>query len=823
MAAPTGETSIYASKDKTAQIRVKVGLDYPALPAIKEADFSTALGAADFAFSWLTAAPSVASSKALIQMKGTPPFEWIRTREHWFPADYNTPFKLTIGVEFPATDPIYTPFFIVGGIENNLADLDEPLIVYQQGSAMEDAVGGSVDPANNGEVRTISGFGEQDFTSGYTPGTEIVYEVEWDPNLTTNAAKLTIKQDTVSIYSTSSALLAHRPEYVQFGWSWGTEVARVSDTQLTARSRSYANGDAIPASGTEASPTVLMRITQLSVEALGTEPYEARDYPAWIRRNNLISNGHFNSATTGWAAVGSATPTRDTAIRREGTGGLKVVTTGGGANEGAGQSASVTVDASTQYTISCFFRQEASGSVIIRAAEYSAADSLLTSQSSSAIDLTAATGNDGWTHQTFTFTTGASTAGVRVQLLTSGTAAITFYADEVMLELGDTATLSEADGETWAILPPKLVSSLQVRRTRIGMGDTFSMSLIDDTTTGFDTQRWNERPILIDTKVGAATWKRQIAAYALSHQVSRTADSQSIEVAGRSIATYRLDTFLSRMYYGEDAVGTEIDGVNYGYDLNGIWNDLLDVAEAMHGSPLGALATDIQAMGIIPASIGTGGQSLLSTFTSLFDQVGYEYWMRYATSSTERYGAVVANAWDLGSGTADHTFALEEVFGYDLTEDVEAGPGQVSYRANLLVTDLLGLYSFWNIPTSATFPSAPYPAKAPVLSDSLSFARPTQATALQNLIDEDGSNVNGGVAQHRWRLEVAARRALRFRVVAQDWLEPSDEIAITNGPGQLSGETWVVDTIDMTYRAEEFVSQVQCRTSDWYNAARRGA
>lgn len=832
MTAPTGgEIAVYASKDKSAQARIKVGLDYPALPQSKSADFSTTLSTADFATSWLTAAPAVDSNEIVFYSRGYPPYEWVRPREHWFPADLNQPFRLTWGVKYPQTDPVYSPVIIVGTLLGTLADSNEPVMMYQQGSASTD-LGAMADYAEEGDIQIFTLGAEQGSVPIAYTASELVFTLDWDPLKAVNSNIMEFKQGVTTIYAgdPTAFLLPPsgrpRPFFIQFGWPWETQVARVTDAQLTTRSRSYSKGDAIPALGSTGTPVEVMRITQFSVATLGSEPYESRTYPEWIRERSRVTNGTFNSNITGWAAVGSATPTQDTGIRREGAGAMKVVTTGGGANEGAGRSSSDAVSASTEYTISCFFRQEASGSVIIRAAEYNAADSFLTSQSSSAIDLTTATGNDGWTHQTYTFTTGASTAGVRLQFLTSGTAAITFYVDEAMLELGDTATLSEENNETWAIIPANKLESFQVRRTRAGMGDDFSISLMDDGGDGFDTQRWNERPVLIDTKVGTAAWKRQIAGYALSYVVARTPTSLKVSVRGKCIATYRLDTFLNRSYYGADSVGdnVELDAVNIGYNIGEIIDDLIEVSNAMHGSPLGNLDTTIQAISIIPYNISTGGHSLLQVFTTLFDQCAQEYWLAYTTSGSSQYGNIIGNAWDLGSGTADHTFALEEAIDWRLVEDVEAAPGQVSYRQNFLVDDYSGRYSIlMQLPTTGTSPTLPYPVKAPVLTDSLSFAKSNQVTAFQVLLDENGSNYIGGVAPLRMRLEATGRRMATFTVVAQDWLEPSDEVAVTSAPGQLSGETWVVDSLEISGSADSLTTRVVARTSDWLNAILRSS
>jgi hypothetical protein len=90
-------------------------------------------------------------------------------------------------------------------------------------------------------------------------------------------------------------------------------------------------------------------------------------------------------------------------------------------------------------------------------------------------------------------------------------------------------------------------------------------------------------------------------------------------------------------------------------------------------------------------------------------------------------------------------------------------------------------------------------------------------------VGKDNETILGGIAQHRFRYEASYRRRATVLLAAQDWVEPSDELAFTDVAGQLAGETWVVSTINLSLTEGQLDVRVDCRTSRWYAAARRAA
>jgi hypothetical protein len=283
---------------------------------------------------------------------------------------------------------------------------------------------------------------------------------------------------------------------------------------------------------------------------------------------------------------------------------------------------------------------------------------------------------------------------------------------------------------------------------------------------------------------------------------------------------------MSRVYTGaEDA----IEAVNYGYTIDMILDDLVDASDKVDGSPLGATDTDVEAPDIVPSDIGTGGDSLLTTFVELCDECAQEYVVRYATSGTGRYGEINVNAWTLGTGTPGYTFrgkgsaSAANVAAATLVEDSQEGPGQVSYRQNLPVVDKNTLVNTFKVPAAALFPTFPYPANARVMSSSIAFAKSVQATGLQALTDQAGGTINGGVAMHRWRAENTRRRQLTLECYEHDWMDPTDEIALDDpsGTGVATTESWVIDGYRLRVEDGQMTAELRCLTADWFTAIRR--
>lgn len=154
---------------------------------------------------------------------------------------------------------------------------------------------------------------------------------------------------------------------------------------------------------------------------------------------NLVSNGGFETNTTGWAAFGAATLVgRNTTNKKFGAASCEVLCASS-AQQGI-RLTGITVAASTQYTYSAW----------ILAAENINCVLTLTDN----IDQGLASGNlavpaNAWTRISYTATTDShTTRDLRVEAKDS-VGAHTFYVDGVQLELGAVATpYIETDGAT---------------------------------------------------------------------------------------------------------------------------------------------------------------------------------------------------------------------------------------------------------------------------------------------------------------------------------------------------------------------------------------
>lgn len=155
--------------------------------------------------------------------------------------------------------------------------------------------------------------------------------------------------------------------------------------------------------------------------------------------------------TTGFNVSSGTTISRDTTEYWHGAASLKVVTDGSIANQGVATSgAATTVSPNTKYSCSAWVK--GSGSVLIRGR-----DDTGTFTDSSAITLTSA-----WQRLTVTHTTSATAANMWLSVLTSGTQAITFYADGLQIEQKAYATEFVLGGITRLDSPQVLASSRQL-------------------------------------------------------------------------------------------------------------------------------------------------------------------------------------------------------------------------------------------------------------------------------------------------------------------------------------------------------------------------
>jgi len=154
---------------------------------------------------------------------------------------------------------------------------------------------------------------------------------------------------------------------------------------------------------------------------------------------NLISNGDFESGTSGWSGKGSGTIARNdtTAIGAASGVGSLAVTTTAAANDGA--FFNYTFAASTQYTLSLYARSTSGTVSTISIGHQDVATTDINCLTSQSITTT-------WTRYTCTFTTGGTiTPPTQIYIKQSDATARTFYIDAVQLEQASSASSFQAN------------------------------------------------------------------------------------------------------------------------------------------------------------------------------------------------------------------------------------------------------------------------------------------------------------------------------------------------------------------------------------------
>lgn len=145
---------------------------------------------------------------------------------------------------------------------------------------------------------------------------------------------------------------------------------------------------------------------------------------------NVITNGSFETNTTGWTVKGAASGiARDTTQKYIGNAGMAITTT---AAIGDGAKFNYTLSPSTAYTLSFFVKQASGGASFL---SYGRQDN------GSDIDCgTNVSIGTQWTRVSCTFTTGGTIGSSNIYLKQSDATARTIYIDAVQLQAGSTAT-----------------------------------------------------------------------------------------------------------------------------------------------------------------------------------------------------------------------------------------------------------------------------------------------------------------------------------------------------------------------------------------------
>jgi hypothetical protein len=398
------------------------------------------------------------------------------------------------------------------------------------------------------------------------------------------------------------------------------------------------------------------------------------------------------------------------------------------------------------------------------------------------------------------------------------------------------------DNETWAIIPKSQIANIHttVGRSLNQPFDSFEVELLrslasdpDVTPNLFKNDLFSHRPIVIDSRIGEdatstwTDWRRHICGII----EPKAQDGMRISLSGRDRPSVKLDTFFARGYFDVD-IDTSVqdgpaDGALNGLTLDQIFQDLVDVADALYGDKLGATTSLLRLIDQAPQMLSSGGGALVSVLQEWVDRAAQELWREYAVSGDARYGRLRTNLWTL-AGSTEYGFR-----GYGSTNpnicapgisfinDPRKGPGQAYLRNDSPAVPAEGR-NIEQIAVLGNFPTFAYPPNDRVLNDSYGQHADISVSSLLPLRDKNNNIIPGGVAMHRYRMENSFRRAIEFTVVGHNWMQPSQIVTIddTTGTGITTAETWVIDNIDTTISGGTLKARIQCTSTDWLKAIR---
>lgn len=165
----------------------------------------------------------------------------------------------------------------------------------------------------------------------------------------------------------------------------------------------------------------------------------------WPAATNLVTNGGFETDTTGWEGTGAAIA-RITTDSKFGAACLEATVSSAADLAGARLSAGVSVSAGTAYTGSVWLKASTgTPTVSISLVEYTALDAFVQTNTLDGVVLNTST----WTRIELPITTSGTTGIIRIYAATYGSQTATFKVDGVQLETGLIATpYVETDGGT---------------------------------------------------------------------------------------------------------------------------------------------------------------------------------------------------------------------------------------------------------------------------------------------------------------------------------------------------------------------------------------
>ena len=367
------------------------------------------------------------------------------------------------------------------------------------------------------------------------------------------------------------------------------------------------------------------------------------------------------------------------------------------------------------------------------------------------------------------------------------------------------------DGKTWAILP----LSITDMGTNQGISvseDTFNLTVPAD-----DWPYYEGREVLIDTRVSAggsdAGWKRQIAGV-----IEKVDDTETerrarlFTLSGRATLYVAMDDVVHQTYI--NAAGP-VPGANVehpdggGFTFSRVFRSILSIASALSGRVLNG---DIDAPDIVPLGLNTGTTDLGQQVDEWTDRLVQERWVRYRTSGDAKHGELVVNLFDTEAGDS-YEFHRDNTIAISRDSDTRNMPGQVQYQPNLP----RGPQTEWwiiGLPGVACYPSAPYPAHAKVVEDSIAYANSLAVGTIVNFPDREGDPRPGGIAKHRLYALLAQGRRITVQAKNHDWIEPGDTI-------EWQGKDWIVSDIRKSWTRDGLISRADCFSADVLSVLRR--
>jgi len=284
-------------------------------------------------------------------------------------------------------------------------------------------------------------------------------------------------------------------------------------------------------------------------------------YGIWEATTNLITNGGFESNTTGWTTnqSGLSLP-QDTSVSKFGGASMKVVNDGSVTNQGAVEptGSRPSVSANTIYTLSAWVQGTPGAHIVLEAGNFNGTTNINFLVSPS-VTLTGS-----WQRVIFTFTTPASTTNVApIFIDNTPSVPVTFWLDGVQLEQRNFATpYVETNGAT----ATRNAAHVQAPATNISAAQGFiatrvRMAYPSNTFTGTTFPgvfRWN------DASGGTTTNQILIYVYANIVTIKYTVNGSVVAAGTAALSWNAGDTLTIVAYWKPGQLGISVNGSSFG-------------------------------------------------------------------------------------------------------------------------------------------------------------------------------------------------------------------------------------------------------------------